>query len=422
MTSEARAVPINDAVELIIDHRGRTPKKLGGDFSSTGVQVVSAKNVHGGRVHLDENRRFVPREMAERWMPNKLMPGDVLLTSEAPLGEAAYLDGHTDLCLGQRLFALRARPGVTDRRFLYYALRSPLVQRRLHARATGTTAQGIKQSELRQVELALPPVFEQERIAAALGSLDDKIDSNRRLASLLEEVAAEVFRARFIDFVGVEPLVDSEIGHLPEGWRAGQLKDIAVVHREMVSGESDLPYLGLDAMPRASTVLTDWMTENAPAGQAAVFDTGDVLFGKLRPYFRKVGVAPLAGRCSTEILVLRPVSQEMYGIVLGHVASPAFIEHCVAVSRGTKMPRAEWRDAGSFAIAIPPENEAARHTKVIRTLYQQIRTLIHESRALISVRDALLPKVVSGEIRVAEIADPNPSADILATRGTAATS
>ena len=157
MRSDVRSVTIDEAVELIIDHRGRTPKKLGGDFSFDGIQVVSAKHVYRGRLHLDENRRFVPLEMAKRWMPTKLLAGDVLLTSEAPLGEAAYLNENTDLCLGQRLFALRARPTVAHHRFLYYALRSPLVQRRLHARATGTTAQGIKQSELRQLSLSCRP-------------------------------------------------------------------------------------------------------------------------------------------------------------------------------------------------------------------------------------------------------------------------
>jgi type I restriction enzyme S subunit len=95
----------------------------------------------------------------------------------------------------------------------------------------------------------------------------------------------------------------------------------------------------------------------------------------------------------------------MYGVMLGHVASQAFIEHCVAVSRGTKMPRAEWRDAGSFAIAIPPLDEAAGHTNLTRVVYEQIRSLIHESRALTSIRDALLPKLISGEIRVPDTTD-----------------
>ncbi|HTZ87245.1 MAG TPA: restriction endonuclease subunit S, partial [Solirubrobacteraceae bacterium] len=194
-----RRLTIEEAVELIIDHRGRTPKKLGSDFTCSGTQVISAKNVHGGRLHSNENQRFVAPEIAARWMPNRLQAGDVLLTSEAPLGEVAYLDDAVDYCLGQRLFGLRARSDVLDSRFLFYALRSPRVQARLRSRASGTTAQGIKQAELRRVELEIPTIAEQRKISSVLGALDDKIDSNFRLARILEEAAATLFQARFVN-------------------------------------------------------------------------------------------------------------------------------------------------------------------------------------------------------------------------------
>jgi len=159
-------------------------------------------------------------------------------------------------------------------------------------------------------------------------------------------------------------------------------------------------------MPRKSTVLAEWLTEDAPQGQASAFGVGDILFGKLRPYFHKVGVAPISGRCSTEILVLRPKDQALFGVLLGHLASSAFIEYCVSVSRGTRMPRAEWSDAQRFAIAIPPLDVAAEFSKTTRTLYAQVHSCVHESRTLASLRDALLPKLVSGEIRVPDTSDP----------------
>jgi type I restriction enzyme S subunit len=236
--------------------------------------------------------------------------------------------------------------------------------------------------------------------------VDDKIDSNRRLARLLEETAAALFRARFVDFVGVEEFDDSELGPIPRGWRAGSLADIASVYRDFGSGQNELPYIGLDAMPRKSTVLADWSTADAPRGQTARFERGDILFGKLRPYFHKVGVAPIRGRCSTEILVLRPIDPMRYGLLLGHVSSTAFIDHCVAVSRGTRMPRAEWKDAGTFRIALPSAPTLREFDDLVRTLYAQIISLTHESRTLAAARDALLPKLISGEIRVPDTTDP----------------
>jgi type I restriction enzyme, S subunit len=155
-------------------------------------------------------------------------------------------------------------------------------------------------------------------------------------------------------------------------------------------------------MPRGSTVLDSW-THNGPSTQTGVVARGDILFGKLRPYFRKVGVAPVDGRCSTEILVLKPTSQEYYGVLLGHVASQRFIDHCVAVSRGTRMPRSEWNDAATYELAVPPSDVAAEHAALATAAYSKIRTLVHEARSLQDLRATVLPRLVSGRVRVSDV-------------------
>jgi len=346
-----------------------------------------------------------------------LRPGDLIITmtdlsrGADTLGSPAIVPPPPEgarLLHNQRLGLVEiTAPDRIDPRFLYSVLRTNLYRRQVVASATGTTVKHTSPPRIGEALIPLPPLGDQQTIARILGALDDKIDSNRRLARLLEETAATLFRARFVDFVGVEEFEESEIGRIPRGWSVGTLAEVAEVHRDLVKGADDLPYIGLDSMPKGSSVLTDWQNgDGAPSGQAARFEVGDILFGKLRPYFHKVGVAPIRGRCSTEILVLRPVAPELYGLALGHVASKAFIEHCVAVSRGTRMPRAEWSDAGSFKIAIPPVADAATFTDLVRHVYAYIRTLTLESRTLATIRDALLPKLVSGEIRVPDAADP----------------
>lgn len=120
MVSEWHKARLNEVLIEIIDHRGQTPKKLGGDFCSSGVRVISAKNIKDGRIDYNSEMRYISREIYERWMPVKLRYGDVLLTSEAPLGETAYVKTDTEFCLGQRLFALRADKQKVDPRYLYY--------------------------------------------------------------------------------------------------------------------------------------------------------------------------------------------------------------------------------------------------------------------------------------------------------------
>jgi type I restriction enzyme S subunit len=296
-----------------------------------------------------------------------------------------------------------------DPRFAYYFFKTLDVLRL----DVGSANPTLNRNHVHQLQVSWPPLTEQKAISAVLGALDDKIECSRRLSALLAEAFALRFEAVFFRFIGREDLVESRMGPIPPGWEPGTVADFVHVHRSLVKGQSDLPYIGLDAMPKGSTVLTEWLTEDTPTGQAATFEKGDILFAKLRPYFKKVGVAPVRGRCSTEVLVLRPTDPRFYGVALGYVSSQQFIEHCVAVSRGTRMPRAEWKDASSFPVAIPPATVAAETTAVARVLYEQIAGLTRESRALKEARDHLLPHLISGRIRVAGAKDPDQLPGIL---------
>lgn len=179
---------IDDATSLIIDYRGRTPKKMGSDWSVAGIPAVSAKNVKGGRLVRPEMFNFVSEELYERWMKDKLALGDILMTSEAPLGELYYLALNARFCLSQRIFAMRANPARCDSTFLYYWLESPACQTEIINRGTGTTVEGIRQSELRKVSVLLPPLQIQKAAAKFLAAWTEQIHRNeeqsRTLATL----------------------------------------------------------------------------------------------------------------------------------------------------------------------------------------------------------------------------------------------
>lgn len=359
-----------------------------------------------GEVHME--RVPLPDKNPER---DLLRAGDLLFARQSLIAEGAgkvsiFQGASEATTFESHLIRARLDPSRGDPAYWFYYFESPQGRDLMRSIVTQVAAAGVRGSDLARLRVPAPAIRDQRRAAGLLRTLDDKIDSNRRLAVWLEETAAALFRARFVDFVEVGELEDSELGRIPRGWRVGRLADIASLHRDLVTGESELPYIGLDAMPRGSAVLSEWATDGAPTGQASLFAKGDVLFGKLRPYFHKVGVAPLDGRCSTEILVVRPIEPAYYGPVLGHVSSGAFIDYCVSVSRGTRMPRAEWKDASGFRIVVPPAKVAQEFSDVVRVLYAQIIGLTHESRTLAAARDALLPKLISGEIRVPDNSDP----------------
>ena len=160
------------------------------------------------------------------------------------------------------------------------------------------------------------------------------------------------------------------------------------------------PYIGLDHMPRRSIALSEWGTAEGLASNKSSFGQGDILFGKLRPYFHKVGVAPVDGVCSTDIVVLSPKSPEWFGFVLGHASSDEFVDYTDAVSTGTRMPRTKWKDMARYVLPTPSEPIAAAFNERVQAWVTRIASAIHESRALSAQRDALLPRLVSGQIRV----------------------
>jgi type I restriction enzyme S subunit len=290
--------------------------------------------------------------------------------------------------------------------------------------------------------LIVPPLPEQRAIAGVLGALDDKIEVNRKTARVLEGIARAVFTSWFVDFdpvrrrahpdnaaasppgpaaarraPGPAPLpadlaalfptrlVDSPIGQVPEGWRVGTIGDIADAARDGVDpGEidADTPYIGLEHMPRRRIALDQWEHAGKVSSGKSRFRRGQILFGKLRPYFHKVGVAPVDGVCSTDIIVAEPKKPCWMVLALGHLSSDALVKHADGSSTGTKMPRTNWRDLAAFEIAIPPEPIAARASALIEPIVQRMETGIHANRTLAALRDALLPKLISGELRIAD--------------------
>jgi type I restriction enzyme S subunit len=153
-----RISTIDQATELIIDHRGKTPKKLNSEWSLNGIPAVSAKNIKAGRMVQKNSMNFVSEELYDRWMKDKLASGDILMTSEAPLGELFYIARNPQLCLSQRIFALRSKPELCLSAYLYVWLGSSEARSKIDSRATGTTVVGIRQTELRKVEVVLPPI------------------------------------------------------------------------------------------------------------------------------------------------------------------------------------------------------------------------------------------------------------------------
>lgn len=306
-----------------------------------------------------------------------------------------------------------------DLRWLYYAM----IYHRLGEIDDGSPVPSTTRAAVYVRELHVPTKAEQKDIGSVLGSVDDKIDNNKQLRASLEKIAATIFKDWFVDFGpvkaklnGISSYLNQEIWSLfpgvidetydvPEGWRAGCLGEIAhprgvTIQPNNVSEQT--PYIGLEHMPRKSLSLMHWESAKKVTSAKSVFHKGDTLFGKLRPYFHKVGIAPVDGICSTDIVVITPRHQNASALVTMLVGSGAFVAYTDRTSSGTKMPRTNWDTMSAYPIAIAPPELLQAFEKVVGPLLDRVLVSIQEYRRLASIRDTILPKLLSGEWQVAE--------------------
>ena len=179
---------IEDVTSNIIDHRGKTPKKLGGEWSKSGYPAISAKNVKARRIVRPDTIRFVDEDMYRKWMKIPLEKGDIAMTSEAPLGELYYFHSKPNYLLSQRLYGIRANKMVCSGSYLFHWLQTNTASSDLLNRATGTTVTGIRQSELRQVKILCASRNVIDSFSTTAEEHLAKIDSNEQSNINLEKL------------------------------------------------------------------------------------------------------------------------------------------------------------------------------------------------------------------------------------------
>ena len=370
----------------VLDCEHATPRDAG-----VGYAYIAIPNIRDGRVSLDEVRRISAEDFARWTRRARPRAGDVIVTRRGRVGDSAVVPAGLDCAIGQNLVILRSDGSEVVQQYLRWALRSPAYRRQVSKYLNvGAVFDSLNVRDFPRFEIPIPSLADQRAIAGVLDALDDKIELNRRMNETLEALA----RTKFTSFL--QP-VSAAIG------RFGDIATQSRVGVDPAKAPVSTPYIALEHMPRGRIALSDWGTLDGVVSGKSVFEAGSILFGKLRPYFHKVGVAPVAGACSTDIIVIEPKSPMWFSFALMHASSDAFVAHADATSSGTKMPRASWRDLANYDVALPTEEEARELDVQVRPLIERIVHNVHESRTLSELRDALLPKLISGELRIRDV-------------------
>ena len=321
-----------------------------------------------------------------------------------------------------RLIAIRKD---TPWDYIYWLLRTPQYRNFCSRYATGTTTLGLGRDDF--LGYPVPDFTDQRRfIVQALQAIERRHEELSFQSETLESLARAIFKSWFVDFdpvrakaEGREPdgmdaataalfpceLVPAEEGMMPAGWNEGVLEDVCEVAKigvQKTDMRSDENYVGLEHIPRESWSLASWGTaENLQSGKSR-FQQGDILFGKLRPYFHKVCIAPVDGVCSTDILVLRPKNPEWMAFALCLVSSKQMIDYATRLSNGAKMPRSSWHDLSVYKAILPPESLAEAFNRIVEPIVGRIIANVYTAATLTALRDTLLPRLISGKLRVPE--------------------
>ncbi|ACD91487.1 restriction modification system DNA specificity domain [Chlorobium limicola DSM 245] len=398
-----------EVCSLVTDGTHDTPKRV-----ETGYPLVKAKEISGGRIDFDNCDQISEQEHLKVIARSKPEFGDTLFAHiGASLGEAAFVNTTREFSI-KNVALFKPNPSVIDARYLYYLVVSPAFQSLAKGTRTGSAQPFLGLSQLRGHQIQYHrDLAHQRRISGILSAYDDLIENRQRRIRILEEMARSLYREWFVHFrfPGHEnhPLVPSSLGVIPQGWEVKKLGDIAESMRRNVSKgklEERTPYVGLEHIPRQSLALDAWEMATALGSNKLEFKKGEVLFGKIRPYFHKVSVAPFVGLCSADTIVIRALRPEHYGIVVACVSSDEFVAVASATANGAKMPRANWNVLEKYQVVIPKGNLAEKFSALFADIIAQQQTLIFKIQNLRQTRDLLLPRLLSGEVKLKETDEP----------------
>ena len=381
---------LSDAVELVIDYRGKTPKKLGSDWCNDGYRALSAKNIKTGQIVQEDTIRYVDEELYHKWMKEEIKKGDIIVTSEAPFGQIYYWDSDEKIVLSQRLFAIRIKKEF-DARYIYQYMTTPLFYEEMSARATGTTVIGLRQPELMKCKIKYPNIEIQKKISAILCAIDRKINNNMLINDNLLQQAQAIFSKYYAVSTEQKPfteLISVLGGGTPKTGNSNfwngfipffTPRDVGTPYTfqtEKYITESGLDHCNSRLYPKN----TSFVTARGTVGKVSLAGI---------PMAMNQSCYALASKTVDPILVYFYVVEAVAS--LKHKASGAVFDAIVTCDFDTEIINVLNTEDSKIVLAI------------ISPMMGAIHNNIKENIQLSSLRDSLLPKLMSGELDVSSI-------------------
>ncbi len=407
----------------------------GANFSRSdygaGFPIVNVKQLYASRYVGTESLLRVTSSAIANPENLFLKRGDILFARSSVKGSGAGQAAMVFDCPENTIFSgfiIRFRVEANETvlpLFLNYLLRSDVFRELLTRIASGTTITNLSQGTLASLPISLPPLFEQQAVVNILGSLDDKIELNRKMNETLEEMARAIFKSWFVDFdpvhakaegrdASVPPEIadlfpdsfeDSDLGEIPKGWREGTLSDLAELNPENWSKgkrPTVIEYVDLSGTKWGNIDSVSTYAEmDAPSRAQRVLRQGDTIIGTVRPgngSYALVSDPGLTG--STGFAVLRPRQSDFTEFTYLAASSRRNIDRLSRLADGAAYPAVRPDVVANTEIVVPSEDILACFSDSVVTLFARAAMSKRESKTLISLRDSLLPELLSGKLKV----------------------
>ena len=316
-------------------------------------------------------------------------------------------------------------------KWAYYALKNFNIKKL----TSGSGVPSLSRDEFYAEDLFLPTLEYQNKVESILSNIDKKIELNQKMNETLEEIAKTLFKSWFIDFDPVrakaegrptglskeisdlfpDSFEDSELGEIPMGWSKSVITDIAYKISDKYKKNEDWSnekLIDLSRMPSNSISLNSYGRGDELSTSVCKFKKYDFLFGSIRPYFYKAGICPYDGVSNTSVFILRAKKTYDREFIYCYSSSEVTFEKSVQYSDGTKMPIIKWKDFKEFQFAMPNEDIRKHFSSIINPIVEKIICNIEGQEILSKLRDTLLPKLISGELKISDAENMVEEAEI----------
>jgi type I restriction enzyme S subunit len=371
-------------------------------FKDSGIPIISGMHLHGIRL-IDSDYNFISQDHADRLINSNVYRHDVIFTHAGTIGQVSYIPDtskYERYIISQRQFYLRCNPEKLDYKYITYFFKSPYGQYLIDSNTNQTGVPSIAQpvSFLKNVDILLPPLPEQQAIAAVLSSLDDKIDLLHRQNKTLEALAETLFRQWF-----VEPCKDG----LPEGWREGKVSDLIYFNPNRILRKGAVaPYLAMASLSTTTFMPTEWREREFSSGMK--FINGDTLLARITPCLENGKAAFITflketetGWGSTEYIVMRPKEPIHPFFAYTLAKNSDFRDYAEGCLEGTSgRQRVNIDHLMKYPIIIPDQHTIDTFNSIAEVIVPKLDCNAKQIRILEKLRDTLLPKLMSGEVRV----------------------